>query len=322
MNFENLKKSLKEEIKNNYMLTGGDLFLLGRASSLIVTALNLNMPDLNYNVFADDDIDMQKVVQALQTLPVFDERKCVLVNASIKSNITNISALKEYLQNPNPTSVFIANVGEANKDWLNLKDYFEVVDCDKISQNLIASFVAGQCKKYNKQITAPALNTLFNYTLGDMSKIDNEVVKLVNYIGDRDIIQQEDVVEIVTKSVEFQIFELTEALAKKNSEKVYEILNFLKSKKDSYRSIISLIYNHFRRLFHISISKCNKSELSTMLGVKEFAVTKSLEQTKMFTKKQLKAINDLCMQLDYDVKQSKTSVEMAVEYLILTILNY
>ena len=59
-----------------------------------------------------------------------------------------------------------------------------------------------------------------------------------------------------------------------------------------------------------------------MLGVKEFAVTKMYEQTKLFTKKQLKAINDLCMQLDYEVKQSQTNVETAVEYLVLTILNY
>ncbi len=321
MNFEDLKKSLKQKISNNYMLVGTDMFLLSRATQLIVDALNINMPDLNYNVFSDDEIDMASVVQSLNTLPVFDERKCVLLNISVKTNISNFSALSGYLTSPNPSSVFIANVGDFGKDWNALKDRFEVVDCNKISQKFVDAFVVSECAKKGKQITAGALATLSDYTLGDMSKINNEVIKLVNYVGDRAVIEEKDVVEIVTKSMEFQIFELTEALARKDSVKVYSILDYLKAKKDSYRSLITLIYNHFRRLLHCAISKCNKSELATMLGVKEFAITKSLEQSRKFSKKQLKQINDLCMQLDYDVKLSRTSVDMAVEYLVLNILN-
>ncbi len=322
MNFADLKKSLKDKICNNYLLTGSDMFLLNRAYNLILNACQITMPDFNLQVFNGDEVDMTQVVNSCVTMPMFDERKCVFVNASIKCNLRNIKELDKYFADINPTTVLVISAGENVKEFEPFKSHFEVVDCNKVTQSLVNGFVVSELNKYNKNITASALNMLFNFTLGDMSKIENEITKLVSFVGDNTTITDNDVAQIVTKSVEFQIFELTEALARKNSVKVYQILDFLKAKKDSYRTLISLIYNHFRRLFHVSVSKVNKSELSTMLGVKEFAVTKMYEQTKLFTKKQLKAINDLCMQLDFEVKQSQTNVETAVEYLVLTILNY
>ena len=321
MNFVDLKKNLKEGVKNNYLLVGSDLFLLSRAYNLILDSLNLMMPDFNVQTFADDDIDIPKCIDACNVLPMMDEYRVVYINASIKCNITNASALKDYFANPNPSTVFIVNAGENTKEFEPYKSNFEVVDCNKITESLVNSFVVNELNKYKKTISPEALKLLFNYTSGDMSRIDNEISKLVSYVGDNDSITDKDVAEIVTKSVDFQIYELTDALARKNGVKVYEILDVLKAKKDSYRTLVSLIYNHFRRLFHVAISKTSKGELATLLGVKEFAVSKLSEQAKLFTIKQLKEINDLCISLDYEIKQSLTSPDVAIEYLVLTILN-
>ena len=249
---------------------------------MILDSANLAMPDFNLQVFAGDDIDISACVQACNMLPMMDERRVVYVNASIKCNVTNVNALKGYLQNPNPTTIFIVNAGENTKEFEPYKSQFEIVDCNKITENVVNTFVVSELNKYGKTISTSALKLLFGYTNGDMSRIDNEIVKLVSYVGDNINVTENDVKEIVTKSVDFQIYELTEALAKKNSIKVYEILDVLKAKKDSYRTLISLIYNHFRRLFHVSITKSNRSELSSLLGVKEFAVSKLSEQAKLF----------------------------------------
>ena len=321
MNFVDLKKNLKEGIKNNYLLVGSDLFLLARSYSLIQNALNISMPELNVQVFSNDEIDMSKVVTACDVLPMMDEYRLVYVNAAIKCSVINVKALKDYLSNPNPNTILVINAGENVKELEPYKSNFEIVDCNKITQNLITSFVINELSKYSKTITPSAVNKLIDYTSADMSRIDNEITKLVSFVGDNPTIHDDDVIEIVTKSVDFQIYELTDALAIKNSVKVYEILDVMKAKKDSYRTLVTLIYNHFRRLFHISVSKDSKQTLSTMLGVKEFAVSKMQDQAKLFGPKKLKQINDICMQLDYELKQSLTGVDAAVEYLVLTILN-
>ena len=121
--------------------------------------------------------------------------------------------------------------------------------------------------------------------------------------------------------MEYQIFELTENLAKKDGKKVYQLLNVIKQKKDNIRSLNSLIFNHFRRMLHVGLSKMNKSQLATYLGVKEYAITKTMEQAKLFTKKQLKDIFEQCLVLDYQLKNSEITPENAIDFICLYILN-
>ena len=72
----------------------------------------------------------------------------------------------------------------------------------------------------------------------------------------------------------------------------------------------------------VGISSETKSEMAKSLGVHEYAITKAMEQARLFTKKQLKEINDICHKLDFDIKQSNMTPENAIEYIILKILNY
>lgn len=319
MKFTELKRSLKETIKNCYMLKGDDEFLLTRSYELIKEACNIQMPELNILIFKED-IDFDNVLKALETLPVFDDKKLIHVKLTSK-DFKNDTKLVEYFSQINPSTILVVSVG--NTGYLkSLEKHFEVVDCNRLSQDFIFPFVVSELKKYNKSITKDACQLLCDYSNCDLSKIVNELIKLTSYIGNKESIESNDIKVMVNKSVEFQIFELTEALARKNETKVYEILSVLKTKKEEYRGLSTLIYKHFRRLFMVSISSESKAEIAKMLGVHEYAVTKSQEQARLFTKKQLKEINDICQQIDFDIKQSNMTPENAIEYIVLKILNY
>lgn len=319
MKFVELKRTLKDKIENCYLLKGDDPFLLDRSYSLIYDALNISMDDLNVSKFSEQ-VDFEDVIKALNTLPVFAKYRLVYVKLSNK-DFKNEKQLGAYFENVNPTSVLV--VDEGNDDFLkSLAKEFTLVDCNRLSKEIVFPFVASELKKYNKTISKSACELLCDYTNNDLSKINNELIKLAGYIGDRDEISVDDIEKMVTKSTEFQIFELTEALARKNSKKVYDILEVMKSRKDEFRTLHPLIYKHFRRLFFVSITSGTRADLAKMLGVQEYAITKSQEQAKLFTKRQLKEINDICIQLDYDLKNSNITVNNAIDLLVLKILNY
>ena len=65
----------------------------------------------------------------------------------------------------------------------------------------------------------------------------------------------------------------------------------------------------------------NRMELSKLLGVKEYAVKMSMQQAGLFSKSQLKKINELLSQVDFDLKQSNMSIDNAVGLIVLKILN-
>lgn len=322
--FEDLKGCLKQKISTTYLLSGVDEYLLSSAYKMLVKASEIEVEDLNLIKFAEGVIDCNDVVRAAETMPVFSNKKIVYLDLRLakKSELKNVKLLNDYIANANPTTVLIINVGANEDDFGFDKKGVEVVDCNRLDIKFVEAKVNSVLKAKQKSISATALKMLIEYCLGDMAKIMVEADKLIAYIGDRVEIQNKDIEEIVTRSIEYQVFELTEALAKKNSVKVYSILGDMKAKRDEYKMLPALIYAHFRRLFHISLNAgTSNAELAKMLGVKEFAVKMAQAQAKLFSKSALKKINTLCADLDFDLKQSNISMENTVDLIVLTILN-
>lgn len=324
MKFEELKASVSKCCKGAYLLSGVDEFLLSTSYNLIVKYANILYEDLNIIKFAEGVIDCVDVVRALDTMPVFSDKKIVYLDLRMarKSEVKNIKVINEYLQSPNPMAILIVNLGANDEDFGLEQRYLELVDCNKLDIKIIQAKIIATLKAKGKTIDAEACNVLMDYCLCDLAKILVECEKLVAYVGDRNNIIKSDVQEIVTRSIEYQIFELTDALAKKNNVKVYTILGDLEAKKDEYKMLPALIYSHFRRLFHIALNQgVSNFEIAKMLGIKEYAVKMSQQQANLFSKSSLKKINELCARLDYDLKQSNTSLKNAVELIVLTILN-
>lgn len=320
MEFVQLKKTLQTKIDNAYLLYGDDTYVLSKAYGLIFNSLNITMPELNEYKFDNEYLDLEEVTRALLTLPMMSDKKMVYINAVSKPKLSNMESLIEYFNLPNDSSVLVINAGENVKDWDKLKNIVTMVDCNRLKPEVLRGVIVNDLAKRGKQITATAVAKLCDYTLNDLSTISNEIIKLSNFV-DGNIVMDKDVDNIVTKSFEFQIYELSEALAKKQSDRCFEIIASLKDKKDNIKLILPTISNHFRRLFYVAISDNSISELSTMLGVKEYAIKKAIEQSRLFTKKQLKEIVDSFAELDYETKSSDISLENAIDYIVLKILN-
>lgn len=323
MKFEELKNSLKSNIQCAYYLSGVDEFLLSSAYALIVKYSNLEYKDLNLIEFKEGVIDCADVVRALNTLPVFCDKKIVYLDIRMSrlSDIKNTKVLEEYLKKPNQSSILVVNMGSNVIKCFDSK-LFTVVDCDRLSFNIVSLKIKQLVQKEGKTIDDNVIKLLFDFTLGDLAKITVEIKKLVAFVGERAHIEKDDILQIVTPSLEYQIFELTEALSKKDSKKVFLIISDMKSKKDEFRTLPAIIYSHFRRLFMVALNQeKNRFELAQMLGVKEYAVKMTLTQVNLFTKSQLKKINDICAGVDFNLKQSNISIENAVDVIIMNILN-
>lgn len=324
MKFEELKNNLKVKVDNAYLLSGVDEFLLSSAYSLILKFAKLEYIDLNLIEFKEGVIDCEDVVRALNTLPVFCDKKVVYLDLRMSktSDIKNPKVVDSYLKSPNPTSILIVNIGSNSSLKCFDSKLFTMVDCDRLSFNIVSLKIKQLAEKDGKKIGNDAIKLLNDYTLGDLAKIIVELKKLCAYVGDSEEIKTSDIVSLVTPSMEYQIFELTEALSKKDSKKVFAIIDDMKSKKDEFRTLPAIIFSHFRRLFMVALNTDrSRLELSQMLGVKEYAVKMTMAQVALFTKSQLKKINELCVKTDFDLKQSNISIENAVNLIIMNILN-
>ena len=136
------------------------------------------------------------------------------------------------------------------------------------------------------------------------------------YSSTEDLITKAVVDAVVIKDAEYTVFELTDALGKKDGDRAMKLLSLMEKEQ----GVLSLISNHFRRLFFIGISDMTNAELASYLGVKEYAVVKARGQIKEFSKNQLRKINQLLEEIDYSIKSGAMQATNALYYLVFNIL--
>lgn len=309
-----LKNRLSKGVKNCYLVSGDDYFLFEKALSMIKKASELENVDFNLVNFDDDNFSAKALLDGCEVMPFGGEKRLLVVKNISKVSESDKKAILHYFESPVETSVIVFL--DFFDKFSFLKNEVEFVDAKRMDERTISSIVVSELAKNGKQISSEALSTLIDYCDRYLTRIMNELDKLVFYDLQEPLITKSLVEKMVKKENDFVVFELTEALGKRDADKSLKLLSLLL--KDP--GTLSLITNHFRRLFFISISDGDNAQLSKLLGVKEYAISKQREQVKNFSKMQLKKIYSLLEEIDYKIKSGQMLSENALYLLVFSIL--
>lgn len=303
-----LKKRLQKKIEPCYLVQGEDILLYDEALKLIKNACNLSFEEFNFQKFDDDTFSADLVLDALETLPFASEKKVVLLKNITKFSEDFKKKLVAYLKSPLPSTCLVIF------DFANKFDFLisEKISAKRLDEESLKNIVEEELSKSHKAIKKEALSLLLSYCCDYYSLIKNELKKLSD--APTDIITEKDIANMVTKETEYSVFELTEALSRKDAKKAVELLSLM----DKDTKTFNLILNHFRRLFFVAISK--DEDLSKLLNVKEYAIVKAKELSRNFSKIQLKNIYSLLDDVDFYIKNGQMQIENALYYLIFGIL--
>lgn len=325
MKFVELKKHIvNEKHFCCYNLYGDDNFLVDSSINMFFNYIAQNN-SFNIATLSSEDIDASKLSVALNTTSFLGGTKVVLVKYLDNSKNKQVTSyIEQYLiKNPNEMAVLVVTSKEpvfAEKTAKQLQNKFVSVDCNRLDLNMIYAWINSALKEQSATMQNEAKVKLVEYTNGYLSKISIELNKLINYAAGREITVQ-DVQTLTTKDLEFSVFELTENLGRGNSAKTFDILNQMMSDKKAAPSVFAMIQNYFRRMFLSCISTGTNAQIASQLGVKEFAVKKAKEVASLYSKPNLKAVVDLCAELDHKIKTSQINYNSAVNYLVLFILD-
>lgn len=308
-----LKKRLNDGIARVYLVEGDDYYLYDKAFSMIKNACQITMDDFNINIFDDESFNLTKFFNATEMLPMADPKRLVVLKGCKITESDKKNLYELLLKIPKTTTVLILDY---NNNFEYLKKDFVFVDASRMDQQTVGKLVIAYLAKQGKQISSEALTALIEACNGYLTRIFSELGKLVYYDVNSPLITKKMVDELVTKDTEFSVFELTEALSKKNGDKAIKILKLMEKEQ----GVFTLIANQFRRLFYASISDLPNLELAKLLGVKEFAVIKARQLAKGFSKAQLNKISSLLEELDFSVKSGAILQQNALYLLVFNII--
>ncbi len=305
-----LKMRLQKKVETCYVIQGEDVLLYDKALELIKKASNLQIEDFNFIVFDEDSFVEQKFLDSLQTLPIGSEKRIVLLKNVTKFSDNFKKNLQNYTKNPVLSTVLVIF------DFFNKFDFIisEKISAKRLDDKSLEEIVVSELKKYDKTITASACQKLIESCCNYYSLIKNELDKLIACVDEE--ITEKTIDKLVCKETEFTVYELTEALSRRDADKAVGLLNLMNKDTKTF----NLILNHFRRLFFSAISDLSDKELSELFGVKEFAIIKARQLAKNFTKLQLKNIYEMLNDVDFYIKYGQMQIENALFYLIFGIL--
>lgn len=321
LKFVDLKKELQKEIKPAYLISGNDRFLCFSALEQIKQALNITLPDLNYVVMDGASVVVQDLVESASVFPFVDSYRAIQINNFSVKNKSKEDRLLTYLKKPMNECVliFFSPVqSDALKPYLG---QICAIDCDKLSTDVLIKTLKVKFEKAGAKITSDALETLVLFCNNDMTRISGEVEKLINF-SDGQEIDKQTVEKLVVEDKEYQVFQLAEFIAKNDKFKALDLAETLSRDKKGGFSILTPLYNNYRRVLFVSINKDKTdAELATMLGVKEYAIKMVKSQAKVFSARNLKKIIDMLYNADRNIKMGKIKEDIAMYTVVLNILK-
>ena len=311
MNFVELKGTLKTNVKPAYLVHGSDIFLVQKAIDLITQFAGVKDTMLDVSRLGEG-AGADAIMAECLTVSFFGGKRVVVVRPFESEQLT--SALKKYLEKPNPDCVLVL-VGEMP----NIKNV-EYVNCNPMTPDILVKLIANQVAATGKKISREAADLLCVYCANTYARIDNEINKLVNYFADVEMIGVDEVKKICTKTTEYQIYELSKTICAGKIVESEEILRTLQDGGTEDYAIFGNLVSSFRRLFYSLTCKADMKDVATVLGCSPYAVQYARRDNRHLSGT-IVGLYEYALDLEYQIKSGKISVENAIVMLTMATIS-
>lgn len=205
-----------------YIVSGDDEYLKDEVLALFKGIVDPEYADFNFSSVSGDG-GMSEAIDSAYTFPVFDNRKVVLLSLDSAPSESDKTVFEKYLSDPCETSVLVIDCDDEIAKAFKSKKA-QGVSCSRLDDVEILSEIDELCKKTPQiKIDRDAAVELISRTQGSMARIAIEIAKLKSYSNGT--ITKIDVCEMVSADIDFQIYELANAVSEKNAAKALEVLD-------------------------------------------------------------------------------------------------
>lgn len=321
-------KEINEAIKNGnfktvYLLSGEEVYMVKKYFDAIRAALvDPSTEMLNYSYF-NGKTDIDNIITACDTLPFMSEKRLVAVKDSKlfePGRKDDSEKLKDYIPNIPQSTVLCFVEDKADKRsglYKAVKKYGCCAEFDFLKDRDLIGWV---CNEGKGRIKSDMAEYLIKCVGTAMESLEGEIDKLINYVPQGELVTREIIDSICTRSPETNIFDMVEAIGKKQPAKALEIYNNMLRMKQSPFYVLKMTARQFKLILeckYLAGKGMGENEIAERLSLRNFVVRGCLAQARNFkTPVLVEALKD-CAKCDVDFKRGKISDRLGVEVIIL-----
>lgn len=314
----------EKKIPSLVLLYGQEPFLIDKAvRSLRKAVLGADRDDFNDHLFNAREASPGQILEAAMTLPVFAERKMVTIKEAQRLSASDLDQLIGYLDDPVPETclLLVADKIDSRRKFFQLfKKNGVVVEFKPLAEKQLPQFIRQELGRQDVEVSADALSLFCGLVNGSLHEIHAELDKLVNYIGERTLIDVKDVQAVVSRGRAENVFELGRSVGQGQAARALVLVSRLNAAGEPPLRTLALLVRHFRQLWKVrelQVQNCPARDIAKVAGVPYFVVDGLVQQARRFSKKDFIAAFELFLETDLAMKSSGADSAALLDQLVL-----
>ena len=310
MTFEQIKSDLKNRIYYPvYFLAGEEPYYIDTISDIIEkSVLDEAERDFNQTIVYGRDTNPLDIISLAKRYPMMASHQVVIVKEA--QNILKIEELEPYLESPLDSTVLVIcykykKIDKRKSFFKNIGKKGVFYESKKIYDNKIPSWIVNYLQPMGYTIMPKASAMLAEFLGSDLSKIVNELDKLVLNIPGKTEINDVLIEQNIGISKDFNIFELQNAIGSRNISKANQIINYFaaNTKENPLVKTVPILFGFFSKLLiYHQLKDKSKNNVASELGVNPFFVKDFQIAARNYSYPKLKTIISLLREYDLKAK--------------------
>ncbi|HHY99322.1 MAG TPA: DNA polymerase III subunit delta [Firmicutes bacterium] len=314
-----------------YLLYGEEPFLRDEtASKLADSLLEASIREFNLAIIDGASASLQDMINAVMALPVFSERRVTIIKEFDKLGATDAERLLKAASHMSSANILLLLAGpgpirEGTRKAVS--KIGRVIEFKKLYEGEATSWLVRRAGSLGLKLSYPLAHKMVDSLGCDLRLLATELDKLATYLGKlstRRVITSEEIEAIVAKSIGTTVFDLVDAIGKRDSVQALERLRSLISMKEEPIKILGGIVWQMRSVLQAKLLQQKKMPVQKMaaaMGKSLFATRKCLAQARNFMPIELENAIHAAFHCDLEIKTGSIPPQMALEKLVIALCS-
>ena len=286
---------------------GEEEFYIDNITNLFIEdVLTDEEKQFNLNILYGKETSVDQIISICKKYPLMSKYQIVLVKEAQDLSRT-FDGLIDYFKKPLESTILIINykhksIDKRKSSFKELKKNAKVFESKKLYDNQVQNWISDTVNSAGFSIDRKSVSLINEHLGNSLSKISNEIDKLLEIKKKEKIIELDDIEKYIGISKEFNNFELRKALGEKNYNKAFQIAQYFSENPNANPIVvtISIIFDFFNKLliFHSNI-ELNDTKIASLLGINPFFIKEYKTASTNYDLKQVVRIISILR--DYDM---------------------
>jgi DNA polymerase-3 subunit delta len=321
------------------LLYGADTFTMDETLEKITKFLIVTENDkIDFEIIDGEEAEQNAIINIAAQLPMLSERRVVVVKRFDKifkerrKKSDTVSPFAKYLENANHTTSLILTV-DASENKLDITKFpydiitkkHHTVEFPAVYENQLAGWVVKRFSQAGKNINLETAELIVSQTPANLRSLANEVEKICLYEPETKNITFDYVLNIIGSSRQNTVFELTNAVAQRDSKKAIKIMLNILATSSQEILIITLLRDLFIKLWklvELSETGATRDEMAKQIGLRNaYFLNDYLIGIKRYSLEDINNAFLIICETDQRIKSTNSNSKLIIEEMLIKITN-